>query len=75
MGIMVDHRSQVAPGVQEVITRYGGDILCRLGVPSPSKERGLITLVLETDHNTVHSFKKELETISGIEVQTMIFPQ
>jgi hypothetical protein len=46
-----------------------------MGVPSPSKEQGLITLVFEGDTQGVKEFRKELEEISGVNVQTMSFSQ
>ena len=75
LGIMVDHRDQNAPDMQEVITKYGRDIIGRMGVPSPSKEQGLITLIYEGDSKDATVFRKELEDISGITVQTMTFTQ
>jgi putative iron-only hydrogenase system regulator len=74
-GIMVDNRGENAPNMQDVITKYGRDIICRMGVPSPSKEQGLITLVYEGDPKQATVFRKDLEDISGITVQTMSFPQ
>ncbi len=73
MGIMVDHRGTIAPEVQEIITKHGTDILCRMGVPSPSKEKGLITLVFEADHAQSKGFRQELEAIAGVNVQIMSF--
>lgn len=75
MGILVDHRGEHAPRVQEVITRHGSDIICRMGVPSPSKRQGLITLVFEGDPSGIQQFRHELEEISGVNVQTMSFIQ
>ena len=75
LGIMVDNRGEVAPELQEVITRYGSDIICRMGVPSPSKKKGLITLVFEGDLADVVSFREELSALPGVLVQTMSFPQ
>jgi putative iron-only hydrogenase system regulator len=75
LGIMVDQRGCNAPEVQEVITKHGTDIICRMGVPSPSKEQGLITLVFEGDLQTVQQFQNELEEIKGVNVKTMSFPQ
>ncbi|MGE5582961.1 MAG: hypothetical protein ACM3X9_10565 [Bacillota bacterium] len=74
-GIMVDNRGEIAPEMQEVITKYGRDIICRMGIPSPSKEKGLITLVYEGEPKTANTFRKELEEIPGITVQTMSFQQ
>jgi putative iron-only hydrogenase system regulator len=74
-GIMVDNRGEKAPEMQEVITKYGRDIIGRMGVPSPSKEQGLITLVYEGESKQATVFRKELEDIAGITVQTMSFVQ
>ncbi|HEX3048316.1 MAG TPA: hypothetical protein VHY08_26425 [Bacillota bacterium] len=75
LGIMVDNRADVAPELQEVITRYGSDIICRMGVPSPSKKKGLITLIFEGELAEVVSFREELSALPGVLVQTISFPQ
>lgn len=75
IGIMVDHRGEMAPEVQEIITRHGTEIICRMGVPSPSKEKGLITLVFEGNLDKADAFRKELLEVSGTDVQLMSFPQ
>ena len=75
MGILVEGRGEVAPEVQDVITRYGRDILCRMGIPGPDKENGLITLVVESELEDLMKFRRELEQISGLTIQTLSFPQ
>lgn len=75
IGMMVDQRADRAPGLQEVITRYGEDIVGRLGLPSPSKEKGLITLVFKGEKSTAQDFYKELVAVSGVDVQMMHFAQ
>jgi putative iron-only hydrogenase system regulator len=75
LGIMVDNRAEVAPELQEVITRYGSGIICRMGVPSPSKKKGLITLVFEGELAELVSFREELSALPGVLVQTISFPQ
>ncbi|HEX7714237.1 MAG TPA: hypothetical protein VF531_09450 [Bacillota bacterium] len=74
-GIMLDDRGQNAPDVQEVITRHGSEIIGRMGVPSPSKKKGFITLLFEGELTQVEAFRKEIEEIDGATVQTMSFPQ
>lgn len=74
-GVLVDNRADRAPGVQEVITRYGEDIIARMGVPSPSKERGLITLVFKGEVPAAQSLYRELEAINGVDVQMLHFSQ
>lgn len=73
LGIMVDHRDRKAPQIQEIITKYGDRILCRMGIPSPSKENGLITLILEGDLPHADGFCEELRNVDGIQVQMMSF--
>jgi putative iron-only hydrogenase system regulator len=75
IGIVVDGRAERAPEVQEVITRYGEDIVCRMGVPSPSKENGLITLVFKGEVSAAERFYDELEGLSGVDAQMMRFTQ
>lgn len=75
MGILVNDRSDAAPEVQEVITKFGSEILCRMGIPGPKKERGLITLVVESDLEKLMSFRRELEAVEGLTVQMLSFPQ
>lgn len=74
MGILVDKRAEIAPEAQEVITKYGGKILSRMGIPSPDKKKGLITLVVESELEDLLQFRQELEEIPGLTIQTMSFP-
>ncbi|HEY8463817.1 MAG TPA: hypothetical protein VIM29_07340 [Bacillota bacterium] len=74
-GLLVDQRAERAPEVQEVITRYGEDIIARMGVPDPSKEKGLIILVYKGESTSVGRFYEELVNISGVKVQMMNFAQ
>lgn len=73
VGIMVHDRSDFAPDIQEVITRFGSDIICRMGVPSPDKENGLITLIMDGPEESVKGLMAELKNFNGITVNTMTF--
>ena len=61
--------------MQAIITKYGGDILSRMGISSPDRGKGLITLVMESEVGQVRRFQRELEAIPGLAVQTLTFPQ
>jgi len=69
VGILVEDRASRAPAVQEVITRFGTDISCRLGIPGPDKENGLIVLAMEDDKG----IRDELAGIKGVEVKSLEF--
>lgn len=75
IGILVESRAEHAPDLQEIITRYGEDIICRMGIPSPSKDNGLITLVYKGDLKHAEEFQQELQAMPGVYIQRMSFPQ
>lgn len=75
VGLMVDERGTKAPDVQQVITRYGSNILCRNGIPSPSRERGIITLTMEATEEEYRNLEQELQGLHGVTVESIHFRQ
>ncbi|ABO49866.1 hypothetical protein Dred_1332 [Desulforamulus reducens MI-1] len=75
VGLIVDERGSKAPEVQQIITRYGNSILCRNGIPSPSRERGIITLTMEATPEEYGKMKSELNSIDGVTVESIHFSQ
>jgi len=73
MGIALDHREDMSPKVQGVLSDFGEQILMRAGVPSPDRRNGLITLTLEAEDHAVQDLAKRLEEIEGVTVRTMSF--
>lgn len=73
VGILVDERGERAPEVQEVITQFGSEIIGRFGVPSPAKEKGLITLAMEAERTKVEKLVGQLKTIEGVEAEATFF--
>ncbi|SHK56916.1 TM1266 family iron-only hydrogenase system putative regulator [Desulforamulus aeronauticus] len=75
VGLMVDERGTKAPDVQQVITRFGSSILCRNGIPSPSRERGIITLTMEATANEYQKMEQELKSLHGVTIDCIHFSQ
>jgi putative iron-only hydrogenase system regulator len=71
MGIMVDNRSTHGPEVQEVLTRYRSSILCRAGIPDPTRERGIISLTMQADEKTRQSLQQDLQKVPGVKVNSI----
>jgi len=71
VGILVESRAAHAPEVQEVLTRYGSSILMRCGIPDPGRERGIITLTMQSGEDEYRSLENELQGIDGVSVRGM----
>lgn len=70
VGILVDERANHAPEVQQVLTRYGSQILSRNGIPDPGRQRGIITLTMQANDNEWQKLENDLKRIDGISVKT-----
>jgi putative iron-only hydrogenase system regulator len=72
MGILVDKRTEAAPKVQEVLTKYGDSILLRVGLHDPGEEQhGLITLNVRDKSEKIGELTEELESLDGVQVKTI----
>lgn len=72
MGILVDRRTESAPKVQEILTKFGDSILSRVGIHDPGEEdHGLITLNIRDGEEKIESLSKELESLKGVNVRTV----
>jgi len=71
VGMLVNEKSQQAPEVQKVLSKYGSLILHRSGIPYPACDRGIINLTVKATEEELQAFKSELSGIKGIKVETL----
>lgn len=72
MSIRVDHRTDAAPRMQEILTKNGDLILGRFGIHDPDEvNHGLITLNLRSDMGRIQNMMDELNGLEGIKVNHM----
>ncbi|WP_234946012.1 hypothetical protein [Caldanaerobius fijiensis] len=71
VGISIDKRTDSALKVQEILTRYGDNIIGRFGIHDPEDERGLITLNMKADERYMEEFLGELMSLEGVRVKYM----
>ena len=70
VSISVEKRQAEIPEVQDILTKFGENILARLGVHNCKKEKhGLIIVVYEAEN--IEEFIEELNTIKNIQVNFM----
>ncbi|MFZ5968018.1 MAG: hypothetical protein ACOYVK_12720 [Bacillota bacterium] len=72
MSIRVDHRTDAAPRMQDILTKHGDMIIGRFGIHDPGEvNHGLITLNLRGDMQRVRNLMGELEGLDGVKVNHM----
>lgn len=72
MSISVDHRTNSAPKVQEILTTNGDLILGRFGIHDPREENtGLITVNLRGSKNRITNMMDSLNVLDGVKVNHM----
>ncbi len=72
LGLLVEDRACHGPEVQEVLTRYGSEIIMRSGIPDPGRERGIITLVAQSDEAGLEKLAADLQGIRGVTVKSFV---
>lgn len=72
MSIRVDHRTDAAPKMQEILTKNGDIIIGRFGIHDPGEiDHGLITLNLRGDMQRIQRMADSLKALEGIKVNHM----
>ncbi len=67
MSIRIDHRTNAAPKVQDVLTKNGDMILGRFGIHDPGEiNQGLITLSLRGNMGKINHMMDELSGLEGV---------
>jgi hypothetical protein len=76
MAILQENRTETAPKVQDILTRYGCFIRVRLGLHDAGMEtcanNGLILLQLCGETIPVREIEEELQTVPGVKVKHMV---
>jgi hypothetical protein len=72
VGISVDKRTKSAPVVQQVLTKFGDNIISRYGVHDVGEhERGLITLNFVGGNESLNQLESELSNLDGVIVKSI----
>ncbi len=75
MTILINHRTNSAKLVQQVLTEHGCHIKVRLGLHETSSkcaEDGLIILQLDDEDNQLRSLEKALNALDGVKTTLLI---
>jgi putative iron-only hydrogenase system regulator len=72
VGLLVEDRACHGPEVQEILTRHGSHIVMRSGIPDPGRERGIITLVTQSDDAQLAKLEGDLQGVHGVTVKSAV---
>lgn len=72
LGVLINHRTEVATEVQEVLTKFGCIIKLRLGLHETAHvcaEDALLLLQLDGDKEEINNLQESLNIIDGVETK------
>ncbi len=75
IGIIVEQREDSAQEVNRFLTDFGDIIVARQGVPYKDKGCNVITLVVDTDNDTMGQLTGKLGNIDGVSVKSALSKQ
>ncbi|MDQ2087141.1 hypothetical protein RBH29_11960 [Herbivorax sp. ANBcel31] len=74
MAVVINHRSNKAPKVQEVFTKHGCNIKMRVGLHETENvcsEEGLVLLQVTGNEEEIKSLENQLNDIEGVRAKTL----
>ena len=72
VAIYIDDRMKIAPKVQEVLTKYGNNIVSRFGSRNTEfNHKGLINLNFSGNLESLDAMKNELNSLEGVNAQSI----
>jgi putative iron-only hydrogenase system regulator len=71
IGIVCHNRECNAPHLQEALTRHGDIIVGRMGVRSPSAQRGIICLIVEGSETEIQEAASDIGKAEGVTANRM----
>ncbi len=72
IGIIIEERESSAEKVNELLTQYGDIVIARMGVPYKEKDCNVITLVVDTNTDTLGELTGQLGNINGVSIKSAL---
>ena len=70
--ITIDKDNTSIPVLNSILSNFSLYIIARQGLSLPNKTFNIITIVLESDINTINSFAGKIGKINGINIKILI---
>lgn len=72
VGIVLEDRSDQAPVVNQILSGYAHIILGRMGMPYEKKTCSVITLIIDSDTDTLGQLTGKLGQVPGVSVKSSL---
>ena len=75
VGIIVSDRKHAAAKVNDILSEFGDTIIARTGIPYPTRNVCVITLVVDATTDVIGSLTGKLGALKGVTVKSGITPK
>ena len=72
IAIVITDRIKSAAAVNELLSRYGDDIIARTGVPQKEKNLYIISVVREAESAEIEALTEKLSQLPDVRVKSII---
>lgn len=72
IGIVIENREKVSDTVNNILSKFGGIIIGRMGVPSRELQLSIISLIVEGTSDEIGAMTGQLGNLSGVTVKSML---
>lgn len=72
VGLVIENREEAAIRVNDVLSKYGGLIVGRMGVPYREKNISIISLIVDGTTDDISSMTGKLGNIKGVKVRSVV---
>ncbi len=72
IGIVIEDREKVSDTVNDILSKFGGIIIGRMGVPARKLNLSIISLIVEGTSDEIGAMTGQLGNLSGVSVKSML---
>ncbi len=72
VGLVIENREEAANRVNDILSKYGGLIVGRMGVPYREKNISIISLIVDGTTDDISSMTGKLGNIKGVKVRSVV---
>ena len=72
VGIVVEKRKKVGDRINQILSRYGENIIGRMGIPQAEHDLSMISLIVEGTPDEIGAMTGQLGNIKGVTLKSAL---